>query len=165
MRRKGEYYGFRIVLKRAWQIIWKFKILWLFGILASCGQSATSGSNVSYQFPGGNLPPRVERFFNQPDPGTIALIIGIGIIVFLVVIVLAILFGTIGRIGLIRGTVKAEQGTGRLTFGELWRDGLTYFWRVFGLNLLIGIVIFLVFLALFIPGVILTALTLGVSCA
>jgi hypothetical protein len=154
---------FGYVLKRAWEIIWKFKILWIFGILASCGQASTSGNNLTYQFSSGdsNIAPQVERFFTQPDPAIIALLIGVGIIFSLVVIVLAILLGTIGRVGLIRGTVKAEQGSARLTFGELWRDGLAYFWRVFGLNLLIGIIIFLVILALFIPGVILTALTLG----
>ena len=32
------------VLSRAWQIIWKHKVLWIFGILASCS-SSNFGSN------------------------------------------------------------------------------------------------------------------------
>jgi len=155
---------FGYVLRRAWEIIWKFKVLWIFGILASCGQATTSeGSNLSYQFSGddSNIPPQFERFFTQLDPGAIALLIGLGILIMLIIIVLIVLLGTVGRIGLIRGTLKAEQGADRLTFGELWREGLTYFWRVFGLNLLIGVIIFLVFLAIFIPGAILTAVTVG----
>lgn len=42
-------YGY--VLRRAWEIIWKFKVLWIFGILASCGQaSGSGGGNSGYRF-------------------------------------------------------------------------------------------------------------------
>ena len=155
---------FGYVLNRALKIIWKFKVLWIFGILASCGQSSGSGgSNIQYTFSSedANAFPQIENFFNQLDPAAIAFLIALGILAILAVIILAILLGTIGRVGLIRGTMKAEQGAERLTFGELWRDGLVYFWRVFGLNLLIGVLIFLVILALFIPGIVLTGLTFG----
>jgi hypothetical protein len=57
--------------------------------------------------------------------------------------------------------VKAEQGVERLTFGELWRDGLSYFWRVFGLNLLVGVVIFVAIMAIVILMIIPTVVTLG----
>jgi hypothetical protein len=155
---------FGYVLKRAWEIIWKFKILWIFGILASCGQASTSGgSNSGYRFSvqENNLFPQFNHFFAQPDPAVIALLIGAGIFFILAVIVLAILFGTIGRIGLIRGTVEAEHGAERLTFGQLWREGLKYFWRVFGLNLLVGIVIFIAFMVILFSGIALSIATLG----
>ena len=155
---------FGYVIKRAWQIIWKFKALWIFGILASCGQaSGTGGSNWSYSFSNqdSNFNFQVQHFFNQLTPGSIALLIGLAILFSLAVIVIVILLGTIGRVGLIRGTVKAEQGAERLTFGELWRDGLAYFWRVFGLNLLIGVVIFLAIMFMVVAGIVLTVGTLG----
>lgn len=157
---------FGYVIKRAWQIIWKFKVLWIFGILASCGQASNSGgqnSGYRYSFSGNdvNLSPRIEQFFNQLNPAIVALLIAIAIIVALFLIVIAILLGTVGRVGLIRGTVKAEQGAEKLTFGELWREGLSYFWRVFGLNLLIGIIIFLAVVILAILAVVFTIGTLG----
>jgi hypothetical protein len=155
---------FGYVLKRAWEIIWKFKVLWIFGILASCGQaSGSSGSNSGFRFSnqGGNVSPQIESFFARLSPATIALLIALVILAVLVLIIIAILLGTVGRVGLIRGTMKAEQGAERLTFGELWRDGLAYFWRVFGLNLLIGVIILVVVLALFIPVAILTGITFG----
>lgn len=155
---------FGYVLKRAWQIIWKFKVLWIFGILASCGQASSSGgSNSGYRFSiqENNVSPQIERFFSKLNPGIIWMLIAIGIIIVLALIVLAILLGTVGRVGLIRGTMKAEQGADRLAFGELWRDGLTYFWRIFGLNLLIGVIVFLIILALGIIAVVLTIGTLG----
>jgi hypothetical protein len=155
---------FGYVLKRAWEIISKFKVLWIFGILASCGQaSGSGGGNSGYRFSSNqnNISPQIERFFAQLSPTTIALLIVLAVIVVLALIVIAILLGTIGRVGLIRGTVKAEQGAEHLTFAELWRDGLTYFWRVFGLNLLIGVTILIVVLVIFFPGAVLVGLTRG----
>jgi hypothetical protein len=155
---------FGYVIQRAWHIIWKFKVLWIFGILASCGQaSGTGGSNWSYSFTSqdSNFTFQVQRFFNQLTPASIALLIALAILFSLVVIVLVILLGTVGRVGLIRGTLKAEQGAERLTFGELWHDGLAYFWRVFGLNLLIGITIFLAIMVMIFGGILLTVGTLG----
>ena len=40
------------VLSRAWQIIWKYKVLWIFGILAGLG-SGGGGSGGLTQAPGG----------------------------------------------------------------------------------------------------------------
>ena len=155
---------FGYVIKRAWEIIWKFKVLWIFGILASCGQAGGSGgSNSGYKFSSqeSNASSQIEQWFSQLDPAIIALLIGLAILIVFILVVLAILLGTVGRVGLIRGTMKAEQGADRLTFGELWREGLSYFWRVFGLNLLVVLIILAVVLVLFIPGAILTGLDLG----
>lgn len=156
---------FGYVLKRAGEIVWKFKILWLFGILASCGQaSGTSGSNSGYRFTSqdSSVFYDVEQYIRQINPAIITLLVIIGIIVAIILILLAILLGTVGRVGLIRGTVKAEQGAGKLTFGELWRDGLAYFWRVFGLNLIFGLIIIISVLVIAFFGIILSIGTLGI---
>jgi hypothetical protein len=156
---------FGYILKRAWEIIWKFKVLWIFGILASCGQaSRSSAGNSGYRFASQetNFSPQIEQFFARLNPGISALLIAIALIIILALIVIAILLATVGRVGLIRGTMKAEQGAERLTFGELWKEGLAYFWRVFGLNLLIGVIIFLAIVILTILGVVLTIGTLGI---
>jgi hypothetical protein len=60
---------------------------------------------------------------------------------------------------LIRGTYQAERGTERLVFGELFSGSMPYFWRVFGLSLLIG----LIFLLIFAPLVLFGVLTAGVG--
>lgn len=156
------------VLAKAWQIIWKHKVLWIFGILASCsGGGGGGGGNSSYQFSRGELPPRFERFFEFPNLNLpewqIAMIVGAIVLVILLVIVLVIVLGTIGRIGLIKGTVQADQGVERLSFGQLFSESLPFFWRVFGLNLLIGLALLvtgLIFLAFF-AGF--TAVTFGIG--
>lgn len=151
------------VLSRAWQIIWKHKVLWIFGILASCGNANGSPGNAQSSFQG-DVPPGVERFFDQfgriPN-WQIAVIIGIAILVILLLVALAIFLSTVGRVGLIQGTLRADQGEQQLVFGELFGDTLPYFWRVFGLNLVVGLAGVLLGLILLVPFALFGALTLG----
>jgi hypothetical protein len=67
--------------------------------------------------------------------------------------------GMMGRIGLIRGVVQADKGAENLSFGELWAESMPFFWRVFGLNFLIG----LAFLVLFVPLVLFGIVTAGIG--
>ena len=63
-------FNFGEVLTRAWQIIWKHRVLWIFGILASCGRGGGGGnggggnSGFQTQGPDINVPPQLEQFFN-----------------------------------------------------------------------------------------------------
>jgi hypothetical protein len=155
------------VLSRAWQIIWKHKVLWIFGILASCSSASGSAPNFrgSYQ---PNLPPEAQRYFyfdqvNQLPGWLIALIVGGVILVVLILIVLAIFLGTVGRVGLIRGTQQLEGGEIRLAFGELFSGSLPYFWRVFGLNLIVGLALAILFGALILFVIFGSILTLGLG--
>src|SRR5262245_3914910 len=90
----------------------------------------------------------------------LGLVIGL-VILFLILILLFIFLGTVGKIGLIRGTYQAEQGAETLIFGELFSGSTPYFWRVFGLSFLVG----LVFLILFIPIVLFGVFTAGIGFA
>lgn len=136
------------VLSRAWEIIWKHKVLWIFGILAGC-----SGGN-----PAGNFrsqwqqqaSPQVQQFFSQMPDWQIALLVGIAILIILVLVIIVAFLGTMGRIGLIRGTAQADQGATRLTLGELFNGSLPYFWRVFLLNLLVGLAFAVVVIIVFV---------------
>jgi hypothetical protein len=155
------------VLSRAWRIIWQHKVLWIFGILAGCG-GANGGASGNFRttFQGNELPPGVQRFFDQfatlPN-WQIALIVGAIVLAALVLVVLAIFFGTIGRIGVIRGTYDVEQGVARLSFSDLFNDTLPFFWRVFGLNLLVGVAGFFVVIILAVIFIFFTAITLGIG--
>lgn len=154
------------VLSRAWQIIWNNKVLWIFGILASCSNANGGAGNARASFQEGDLPPGIERFFDQfariPD-WQIALIIGAVILVFLLLVVLAIFLATVGRIGLIQGTLKAEQGAERLVFGELFGESTPYFWRIFGLNLIVGIAAVILVLLILVPFIFFGVATLGIG--
>jgi len=86
--------------------------------------------------------------------------------IFIVIGVVIILFafisyalGMIGRIGMIKGTALGDKGAESISFVEVWSESLPYFWRVFGLNFLIG----LAFLVIFIPLILLGVFTAGIG--
>lgn len=156
------------VLRTAWKIIWKHKILWIFGIFAGCsrggGGGGGGGGRGNVTTPGGGFSPYQEQatqFANwiQAHPWVIVLFV----IVVLLIVILALLLGTMGRIGLIRGTQKADAGAERLGFGELWDESRPYFWRIFLLSLLMGIAVLVVVLVLVGLGIGFTVLTLGLG--
>lgn len=150
------------VLSRAWQIVWKHKVLWIFGILAGCvnGGMSTGNSGTSYQT---EATPQVQHFMNQTPDWQIALFIGILLLIAVVIILLVIFIGTVGRIGLIRGTLQADQGAEKLNFGELFSGSTPYFWRLFGFNLLVGITVFILVTILILFSVVGAFLTLGIG--
>jgi hypothetical protein len=162
------------ILNRAWQIIWKHKVLWIFGILASCSDGGGSFGSGSGNFNNNNhqtnfhIPPDIQRFYdntfgNFQDWQTVLIIAAVVILILLVSLVITLLFiflGTIGKIGLIRGVVKAEQAAKEstapaITFGELFKGGFPYFWRFFFLDFLVNLV--------WVVGTILGAIILIVS--
>lgn len=143
-------FNFGEVLTRAWQIIWKHKILWVFGILASCGRSG-GNFNSNFNSGGGNggggqptqIPPQMMRWLQTIEQNLTTIIIVVTAVVCVIWIV-TIFLGAIGKIGLIRGTAQAEGGAESLVFGELFSGSVPYFWRMFGLSLILSIPAFIV---------------------
>lgn len=162
--------NFGEILTRAWQITWRYKVLWIFGILAGCtggsGGGGGGGGNTGYSTgpSDSGLPPEIRRFILMmedlvawvEDNMWIFIVIGLAA---LLLILISVFLGTIGRIGLIKGAYQAEMGVERLAFGELFSASMPYFWRVFGLSFLVG----LAFFALLVPLILLGVVTAGVA--
>lgn len=148
-------FNFGEVLTRAWQIVWKHKVLWIFGILASCGRGGSSNfnSNSSSGGDGGgfgstpDFPPQVLRWF-QTIQENLTAFIAVGIAVVCLIWIVIIFLSTIGKIGLIRGASQVDGGAESLIFGQLFSESMPYFWRMFGLSLLAGFPFLIVFAAL-----------------
>jgi len=156
-------FNFGEILTRAWQIVWKHKVLWIFGILASCsrgGSSFNSNSSSGGGDGGGfgqpDLPPQVMQWIQTIEENLVAFTIALCVVVLLIWAV-TLFLGTIGKIGLIRGTFQADGGAEALIFGQLFSESMPYFWRMFGLSLIVAIPILVVFAALF-AGLILFAI-------
>jgi hypothetical protein len=161
------------ILSRAWQIIWKHKVLWIFGILAGCANSGGggggSGNNIRSTSGSGQAPAQLQPYLDRMEqfiksvPEQTWILIGIGaFLLILVLVALKIFLSTIGTIGLIHGAQLADQDIeARLTFGELFKGSLPYFWRVFLLNLLVGLVFLVVGLIVAAGAVLAVVLTLG----
>ena len=151
-------FDFGEVIAKAWKITWKHKVLWIFGILAGCNRGSGGNFNNSYSGNGSgtgsgpgsipNLPPDVMRAFDQVEQNLIP-IIAITVAVLCIFWLVAFFLGTIGKVGLIRGAAQADGGAEKLAFGQLWSESLPYFWRMFGLSLLVTIpVLFIVLVPL-----------------
>lgn len=120
------------LLERSWKYLWRHKILWLFGILQGCQTfNFNTGNNVSQQ----QALARLERLVSDPLP-LMALVI-FGLSVALLVLILSI----VGTIGLIRLTALADQNVPKIRFEDVFSDLWSTFWRLFGVNLLWGILI------------------------
>jgi hypothetical protein len=159
------------VLSRSWKTIWKHKVLWIFGILAGCvggnsGGSSGGSGNTGFQFNGGDLPPEMQRFASQLNqtlsntPWWVFVLIGLGL---LVLFALLIFLGITGRIALVDGTRRSEEEAERLTFGELFSASMPFFWRAFGLNLLVGLGLAILMIIIIVPLVLAVVGTLGVA--
>ena len=145
--------NFGEILTRAWQIVWKNRVLWIFGILASCGRGGSSfNSGSSGQGDGGfgtppDLPPQVMEWIRIIEQNLTAFSAGI-IALTCIIWIVTIFLSTIGKIGLIRGTAQIDGGTESLIFGQLFSESTPYFWRMFGLSLVISLPIVVVIGAL-----------------
>lgn len=162
------------VLTRAWDIIWKNKVLWLFGILASCGsQGSYSGSGFNWNAGSfnnsGDLPPGMRQFFFQLERSLERIppeaIFAVAATIIVAAFILAILFfvlSTYGRVTVIKGALQAEGGQ-LLRFGSLAQDGLAYLWRGLGLNLLFGLVALVGAVIFGFTAILLTTVTFGLA--
>jgi hypothetical protein len=156
------------VLRRTWQITWKYKGLWLLGILASCSGGGGGGGGNASSLPSrlaGQNTQGMQQFFNNIPEGTwIAIAIG----AVLVIILLSLLFlalGILGQGGLIAGFNQAETGQ-EVTLGGAFNAGLHHFWRLLGAALLawaVSMVAILIILGLG-AGIAIFTLGIGLIC-
>jgi hypothetical protein len=147
------------LIRRAWQITWRYKFLWIFGILmALCGQGNSSRANFQMNFSGSSdEPPQLPELPPWLADLPIAAYVIAGLLVLLIFWALSIIVGAISRSALIRAAARAEAGE-ELSLAQSWRDGLAKAVPVGLLQLLlsipmlilIGIVIALA-LVLFLP--------------
>jgi hypothetical protein len=126
------------VFKKAFQITWKHKLLWLPLILLYAATMLYSiGMGIN------------NRLFGNPgatnyDPEIMMQLMGMmGLLC-----VLAVFFGVIeivlsisSKVIITQGVCQVEQGAATLSFRELLKSLKTYFWRLLGLDLLIGLMI------------------------
>ena len=138
---------FGAVIKRAWQITWRYKALWVLGLFAGVsgwsgggGGGGNSGSDFSglsdstsgsgSGFDTGDF----SRFVDQLGD-YLPLIIGFTVLLIFVGLLWSIL-GVAARGGLVTGVNAIEEGAARST-GELWRAGFSRFWSLVGLDILL----------------------------
>jgi hypothetical protein len=161
------------ILKRAWAILWQYRVLWIFGIiLAITTTSSSPGSNFNYSFnqndfnnrqfitPPGEIGQQLEDLFKDLErmPNwqfdetivgpIIALGIGLACVVFLL-IVIGVIARNVAEAALIRLVDDYEKTGEKKTFRQGFRMG----WsktavRLFLINLTVAIPVILAIIIL-----------------
>ena len=154
------------VLSRAWHITWRHKALWILGILAGCSGNASgqSGSRVSSNFSNfgrNGQGPNPQFLNNVPEETWIIVALGLLCIIVLLV-VLFIVLGAIGKGGLIAAFNQADEAQ-PVSLGGAFSLSLTYFWRVLAIQILVGLAWFLVIVVFAILAGGAAILTLGLA--
>jgi hypothetical protein len=149
------------LLKRAWNIIWRNKIIWLFGFLAALGSGGNnfnfrSGGNFNFpsqgQGTGGGLPPQVQRalvelFSNQSLIITVVIVL---IVVGLVIGLIIALIAALGHSAMVEMAREADE-TERTSFATGWNTGLRRMFPTFLIRFLLGLPPALILIAGLIP--------------
>lgn len=139
------------IVSTGWKQAWKHKTLWIFGFFVS-------GGGLNYM---GDLGDRVkiDRHVNldlydlrnlvESNLAIILFLMAMGLLAFLVWIILS----NISVGGLVGAAGQLKRGDS-YSFTTAFKTGLHYFWRIFGLSILMIIVIFAFLIMLVIFGVI-----------
>src|SRR6266487_5266242 len=149
-------FDFGEVLARARQITWRYKNLWFAGIVFSLVSLVFALINVAHNpaFSSFAIPSEVNRQLPPILLSNVSLIL---------LTILSIPFFVIGISIPSLGTFQLEQGSENVNLGQLIRGVLPYFWRIFGIVLLLWGLIFLTMIILIASVILLSAMTLGLG--
>ena len=155
--------GYGAIIKRAWQITWRYRALWVLGLFAGVsGSSGGSGGGGNYNF--NSLDSRSGSSSN-PFAGvdssaflrTIQSLLPVIIVGTLLLIVIGIawwILSVAARGGLVFAVNEIEDGR-PMRLGSAWNAGFARFWSIFGLSVLLALPVFvllmLILLFIFVP--------------
>lgn len=143
------------IIKRAWHIAWHHKFLWLFGFFAA----GISGASFNFSWPSNQTPyhlseSEISQFSQQIGDffskyWFVFVFLGL---VFLLIFLVFFVLNIVSHGALISCVSKLNEG--KLTdIKDGFGIGFSKFWKVFGLRLVFGILIFLALLVLVGPVV------------
>jgi len=142
------------VLRRAWEIAWRHKVLWLFGFLVALGSGTSGQGNVNYRRSVGELPPEMQRaiyeFVTSPYfVVAVLILVALGLVIGLVLAFV----GALGRAALVDQVREAEEG-GLPAVGAGFQAGWQRMWPVFLIRFLLRLPVVLLALIGTLPGLV-----------
>jgi hypothetical protein len=137
------------IFARGWEVFWKHKILWVFGIIGGISSIFSSLFNYfryDFNFEDIAVINSTDGLYTEEYRDLLsyayehtALFVILLILGILLMLTVSYLVYAYGYTGMIRGVLMVEQGTEKLTFREIHESIRPFFWRIFGLNLLLGV--------------------------
>ncbi|MBN1192699.1 MAG: hypothetical protein JXA36_03270 [Coriobacteriia bacterium] len=152
-----DYFG---ILKKAWNITWRYKALWVLGLFVGIGSGGSGGGSSGYDAGSGDFSgstgsgadpfAAMERFFAD-NALLVAVIAGVIVIVGLILWVLSIA----AQGGLVRGSNEAAEGRAP-SLRDCWSVGFSKWGRTFMTGFVLSLPILVIVLVLITVLVILT---------
>ena len=154
------------ILKRAWNILWSYKMLWVFGILLAitAGGGGNRANSFNYDIPRNDfsiqryrfspevqeLVRDIERLFSQETIGYwIGLVIALVCLALLVTVIFTIV-KYVSLTALMRMVDGHETSGEKAGFRQGWRLGWSrHAWRLFLIDLVIGLPLAVIAIGLF----------------
>ena len=130
------------ILKKSWNLTWRYKILWLFGVFAGAGSGGFSSSGNSFSnsrggsgsgLPGSPTSAQISSFVEH-----YAVLLIIVALFFVVLGLLMWIISVAARGGLIHLVNEAEEKR-EVRAGAGWHAGFSKWGRVFGVGFLAGL--------------------------
>lgn len=174
------------ILRRAWYILWNYRVLWIFGLifaLATAGSFGGNGNNgIRYQSDENNQQPtpqsiqeffrnlnrEMEKLFNQGIPEidisgemltTFLWVIGVFIVLMLVAGIIVAIARYVSETAVIRMVDEYENTGTKMTVRQGFRIGWSRAaWRLFLINLIVHLPLILMFILFFIVGLIMLSI-------
>jgi hypothetical protein len=144
------------ILKHAWNVTWKYRILWLFGLFAGGlgggGSTGSSGSGTS------STSNPLSGLSQQQLQAKVLPYVGLIVAAVAVLVVIGIAFWIVGvaaRGGLVYLVNEAEDGR-PVRAGDGWGRGFHVWWRTFVMEFLLGLP------ALIVAAIVAVALVVGI---
>jgi hypothetical protein len=141
------------ILKRAWDILWRYKALWVFGILVALATAGGSsgGGGSRYSFGREDFSGRFQMPDIDPAMVSTLIAVGIGVAVFLFILFVAIAIARyVAEVALIRMVNDYEDTGERHTVRQGFRIGWSRSaWRLFLIDLAVDLPAALAFLLVF----------------
>lgn len=128
------------ILKRAWEITWRYKALWVLGFFAGASGGSFGGaggrSGTGYRTGRADFPDLSSKVAAWVD-ANLALVVLVGGLLLLAALAYWIL-SIAAQAGLVYGANEAAEGR-RPSLGSCWRVGFQRWGRVFMIGLLVGL--------------------------
>lgn len=140
---------FGAIIKRSWQVTWRYRALWILGLFAGATGSSGGGSSFRSGGSSGSGSSSGDGLSNydfsqwlRSMEHYLPIIIAAGFALFLIGIIWWI-FSVGARGGLIAGVSAIEEGRPR-QLGELWSAGFSRFWSLVGLDVMVQLPVLIV---------------------
>jgi len=142
------------VLKRAWHTVWNYRSLWIFGVILALTTSGGVSGGVQRSFRSDDFQPGGEFYIGEISPQVVSALIAIGVGLLCTIVFLLVL-STIARYVAETALIHMVDDHERTGERRSVRQGFRMGWsrtafRLFLINLLIGLPTTLAFILLFV---------------